>query len=318
MPSSTVQIFSDPDHYAASIRGGLIELTVSGRGDFTAKLTRIDLYRLWMQRFSDNLPRVADASRLLPGRAYFTIRTRPGPSLVQGGVDILPSAILRHEREQEGYYQRSSGPADFGTMSLPIADIAALGETLTGVDLTPPQDARLTAPPPAAMARLQRLHAAAGHMAAEAPEIIANPQAARGLEQALIEALAACLRPADLPEMGAARGQHAIVMRRFRRILEENSEQPLYLPEICREIRVSERGLRVCCQEHLGTSPKRYLMLRRLNLARRALRKTAVGEANVTDIATRFGFWQLGRFAVEYRSLFGESPSATLRRPPDQ
>ena len=63
------------------------------------------------------------------------------------------------------------------------------------------------------MARLQRLHAAAGHLAEEAPEIIANPDAARGLEQALIEAMVDCLSQGEEREHTPAQGQHAIVVR---------------------------------------------------------------------------------------------------------
>ena len=34
----------------------------------------------------------------------------------------------------------------------------------------------------------------------------------------------------------------------------------------------------------------------------------------VTEIATALGFVELGRFSVEYRRAFGESPSETLRQ----
>src|SRR5438876_637149 len=41
--------------------------------------------------------------------------------------------------------------------------------------------------------------------------------------------------------------------------------------------------------------------------------------ATVTEIATSFCFGQPGRFSVEYRELFGESPSHTLQHaPPDR
>ena len=63
--------------------------------------------------------------------------------------------------------------------------------------------------------------------------------------------------------------------------------------------------------------PMRFLLRRRMHLARRALREADPAATTVTAIATQFGFWELGRFAAEYRILFNEPPSATLRRPPE-
>ena len=313
MPSSAVQTFTDPDDYAASIRATRAEMTVMGRGHFTANLTRIDLHRLWMQRFSDNLPRIAH-SAAISGRATFSFRTQPGPSLLWAGVEMQPIKITRHS-EGANTFQHSSGSACWGAMSLPAEDIAIVGAAVVGCDLTPPKDTLSVTPSPAAMAKLQRLHAAAGRLAEEAPEIIANPDAARGLEQALIEAMVSSLGEQSVREDRSALRHHATILRRFRRAVEETPDQALYIPELCKAIGVADRTLRACCQEQLGMSPKRYLLLRRMHLARRALRDSASDITTVTEIATRYGFWHFGRFAGEYQFLFGEAPSATLRRP---
>jgi AraC-like DNA-binding protein len=314
MPSSAVRSFSDADDYAAAIRNSKVELTVTGRGPFRAKLIRIDLHHLWMQRFSESLPRIVH-SAIMVGRPTITFRTQPGPSLLWSGVELQPINVTRHS-DGESAHQLSSGSASFGAMSLPVEKMVSVGAVIAGCDLTPPRDPLLITPQPAAMAKLQWLHAAAGQLAEEAPGVIADPDAAHGLEQALIEAMARCLGEGGVDADRVAQRQHELIMRRFRRVLEESSGQPLYIPEICAVIRVAGRTLRVCCHEHLGMGPKRYLLLRRMHLARRALREAAPGAAGVTEIATRYGFWQFGRFAVEYRSLFGETPSATLHRPP--
>ena len=52
----------------------------------------------------------------------------------------------------------------------------------------------------------------------------------------------------------------------------------------------------------------------RLSRARRALLSARGRSVTVSKIATRLGFFELGRFSVEYRKLFGESPSETLRK----
>jgi AraC-like DNA-binding protein len=89
------------------------------------------------------------------------------------------------------------------------------------------------------------------------------------------------------------------------------------MPQLCATVGASYTALYDCCQEYFGMSPKRYLWLRRMHLVRRDLRIADAEKTTVTEIATDYGFWELGRFAVAYRSLFGEPPSVALRRPPE-
>ena len=311
MPFSTVRTFTDPDEYASGIIAKSTELTVTKPGQFSAKLIQIRLHELWLQRFWEKLSWVGHAATLT-SRASILFANTSGPPLYTGGLEMLPTNLMRLSLAD--FHMRRPNLASYAGMSLPAEDLAAVGEAMAGVDLAPPRDCLLVTPSPSAMIRLRQLHAAAGLLAEAAPEIIAHAEAARGLEQALIEVLVDCLSSCEGHENGFAQRQHSIVMSRFHRVIEENLEEPLYIPEICKAIRVSARTLQMCCHEHLGMGPKRYLMLRRMHLARRALRQAEPDATTVAAVAMRYGFWQLGRFAVEYRSLFGESPSATLGR----
>jgi transcriptional regulator GlxA family with amidase domain len=98
--------------------------------------------------------------------------------------------------------------------------------------------------------------------------------------------------------------------------LDKYLDQKVAMPTLCAAIGVAERTLRMCCAEFLGVGPRRYLLLRRLNRARAALRRADPATASVAQVARNHQFLELGRFAVKYRITFGESPSTTLHRDP--
>jgi transcriptional regulator GlxA family with amidase domain len=200
-------------------------------------------------------------------------------------------------------------------MSLPIEEMAVVGETFGGCDFTPPKELMFITPRPAALTKLLDLHATAGLLAENAPEIVASPEAARGLEQALIAAMADCLAATAEGSLQVSNSHHGRIMRQFYAILKANSDRVMHLPEMCKAVGVSNRTLTTCCHEALEMTPHRYLRLRQLNLARRALVLADPAKTTVTRVATEFGFWDLGRFAAAYRAVFGERPSATLSRP---
>jgi transcriptional regulator GlxA family with amidase domain len=198
---------------------------------------------------------------------------------------------------------------------LPPEQLSACGLALTGSKIIAPSFHRVLRPPRHVASRLLRLHSRACRLAETRHELIANPEVVRSLEQELLHALINCLTADDINGRPARR-HHADIMIRFEEALAAHTDRLPSMREICATIGVPERTLRVCCAEFLGTSPTRYLLLRRLNLARSALRRANPAHARVAEIARSCQFGEPGRFAVTYRSVFGEMPSATLRHPP--
>jgi transcriptional regulator GlxA family with amidase domain len=112
---------------------------------------------------------------------------------------------------------------------------------------------------------------------------------------------------------GRARIGAPQIIKRLDAFLHDHLDEPIHLAELCVVTGVSERSLRNACHAVCGTSPKRYLTRRRLEAVRHALREARPGQDTVTRIATDYGFFELGRFAGIYSTLFGERPSQTLR-----
>jgi AraC-like DNA-binding protein len=316
MPSSAIRTFIDPDMYFAGIRNLRIDGVITKRGGFRADSTHIDLHRLFMYRSDESLPRIM---KVAPSgmRAGIVFATDPGePSMLINGVEIADGQISRNGLDWE-WYLRSSAPCRWGSVSLTPEDLAAASKAIIGRELVPASFARSLTPPTAALSRLRKLHEAAGHLAKTAPDILAKPEVARAIEEALVEVMILCLTESHLDDVRNVHRHRARVMRRLEDVLTSTPDKPLYMPQLCRTLGASYTTLWDCCQEYLGMSPKRYLWLRRMHLVRRDLRSADAEKTTVTEIATAYGFWELGRFAVAYRSLFGEPPSAALRRPPE-
>jgi AraC-like DNA-binding protein len=315
MPESAVRTFTDLDAYFAGIRNLSIDGLVTGRGKFGAEATLIDLHRLHMGRFDEDLPRIM---RVTPSGSrslvlFTTDRSRP--AMLANAIDTSQDQIVMFGLDWP-YYLRSSAGGGWGTMSLVPEDLAAAGRTIIGRELMPPRlMLAIRRPPIRSLSRLLQLHEATGHLAKNTPDILAKHEVARAIEEALVEAMVLCLAADYSEEVRNVHRHRARVMRRLEDILAAKSGETLYMAELCAAAGATYWTLRDCCLEYLGMSPKRYLWMRRMNLARLALWSADPGKTTVTEIATNYGFWELGRFSVAYRSLFGEPPSAALRRP---
>jgi AraC-like DNA-binding protein len=314
MPHSRLLTFDDPYAYQAAVRAAEVELLVTGKGRFNAELVQIDLDRLWMQHGYDSLPRLARSAND-PRRAVIEFASGCSEAPVQFNGEEMSAGELVVDGLGSVTHERSTGPHRWSAMSLTPEDLAAAGKALLGRELIAPTDTHVVKAPEAQMSQLMTLHECVVQFARTAPDILALPSVAKELEQQLVHAMIWCLA-GDMPAGTRPHpGQRSKVIAQFEDFLAARQYEPAYLAEICTAIGVSERTLRTCCHDYFGMGPMHYLWLRRMHLARRALLGADPQTTTVTTVATDHGFWELGRFSVDYRLLFGELPSASLRRP---
>ena len=143
----------------------------------------------------------------------------------------------------------------------------------------------------------------------ENPARLNDPRIADWVENKILDAMLSAIAlhgpRAHLP--GAAR-----LARRAEEYLLENLQAPLTIRDLCTAMGTMERTLHLAFRVHLGTTPKAHLKMLRLNAVRRALQVATPG-VGVMDVAGQWGFFHAGWFSQDYRRMFGESPSRTLR-----
>ena len=92
---------------------------------------------------------------------------------------------------------------------------------------------------------------------------------------------------------------------------------PIGLTEIAAAAQLSPRALQAAFRRHLDTTPLGHLRSVRIARAHADLLDARRGDGEtVSEIANRWGFSQLSRFAHDYKTRYGQSPRETLSQVP--
>jgi AraC family transcriptional regulator, ethanolamine operon transcriptional activator len=146
---------------------------------------------------------------------------------------------------------------------------------------------------------------------AATPEVLNDTKRSHALQNRVLDTLLEVLTSGSEPNVRLPHpSTRAYIVDQAINFMEAKLAEPISLADISTALRVCPRTLRYSFEHVLGISPTRYLLATRLNRVRRELTSTGAN-SSIQCIASRAGFWHMGRFAQYYRETFGELPSAT-------
>ena len=168
----------------------------------------------------------------------------------------------------------------------------------------------------AEQARLRILLAAVMDGISDPSGLFLGSPARREVERSLLEVFLGALRcghPVPVPKCRiAGRLKH---LRQARDFIKESAHESIQLGDVGDVLGMSARGVEVLFRSSLGIGPNAFIRHQRLHGVRRALLAAEPEAGVVKELALQWGFWHMGHFSENYRTLFGECPTSTLTRP---
>jgi AraC-like DNA-binding protein len=305
MKGSGSALFTDPDDYRANLPG-MMDFVVPRPGDFSARLTWMELTDLRLLHIRETVPRVAHVS--LPTEFVFiAFPTRRTSALICDGIPLELGDIVIHSPGQR-LHQRTTAATAWGLIALTPASLQAYGRTFTELNIALPPSGQILRSRPSDVRCLLRLHAEAIRIAETKLSHVAHAEVARALQQEMIWALAGCLADAEHRSISSATRRNVSVLARLEDALMAHPSQRPRVSQICAAIGASQSALRNHCLNVLGMRPARYLQLRHLERARLALLHAGDVMARRVEAMQRYGFADLRHFVAAYRNALGAPP----------
>jgi AraC-like DNA-binding protein len=301
------QQISELDELIQSWPGSAIHPVQTSSGPLDFRLDGALSEELTVLRMSLS-PRLVDHAHVGPNRTGIVLVERP---MISMGVPIAaPTLLINHsDREYRSVLEPGFRSIEF------MLDTLSLSDHPLGLLLSEARTAQDQTIIPLTGAQAERIRRVADCYVAASELPAADPRGAclmgerRGYVLDVLHRLIEQHRGRALqPSAAPARGSVALAALRE---MERTGIDRVKVKDVYEKLGVSRRAVEKSFADVLGISPAQYLLACRLNNLRQSLLGSTL---RVADGLADTGFMDASRAARQYRRLFGELPSSTLRR----
>lgn len=307
-------IFQSFDEYAATIQHADVRMTLTGREQRNWALTHLPVIDMSIQLGAGGAANACEGSSTWWPNFFVPMHPLGTPigekqSLLGNGERLANGSLMILEPGSE-FCIAATEAHRWSSIFVPYELLKAISAPVMKIG----QSHHILSPSGAGknlQLQIERLAAILHHT----PGAMDSASAIAATRSKIAEAIGDALNCNDdiTVNWGRPSLPRAVIVRTALDKIDEHSDEHLSVWKLSNMVGVSERTLRTAFEDYFGVGPTKYLKIRILREARKSLRTADPSKSSVTDVAVGLGIWEFGRFARDYRMLFGEFPSDTLR-----